>query len=95
LPYDTFIRQVFGYLETSYVNQKADKFFSLSDDEDQFVLVDAEVGYRLPKRYGIVRFVVRNLFDEEFRFRGIRTSQEDVPPFVPGRNLFAHVTFAF
>jgi tetratricopeptide (TPR) repeat protein len=87
----------FGRLETTYVNQKADEFFSKNADEEQFVLVDAEIGYRLPKRYGIVKFAVRNLFDKEFRFQdlGVRTSQEDVPQFIPGRTFFAHFTLAF
>jgi outer membrane receptor protein involved in Fe transport len=38
-------------------------------DDDSFVLVDVGLGYRLPKRLGIVSLGVRNLLDEEFRFQ--------------------------
>ena len=39
------------------------------DGRDSFWVVDATVSYRLPKRWGILSVVARNLFDEEFRFQ--------------------------
>jgi hypothetical protein len=41
----------------------------LGDDRDAFVVVDAALGYRLPKRFGIMSLGVRNLVDEEFQFQ--------------------------
>jgi tetratricopeptide (TPR) repeat protein len=83
----------FSGLETTYVNQDVE----LTDEtiDDQFVLVDAEIGYRLPKRYGIVRLQVRNLFDESFSFQGRNFPQDENPPFLPERTVSVQFTLAF
>jgi tetratricopeptide (TPR) repeat protein len=81
-------------LEAVYVNQSFRN--TLNDD---FVLVNLGVGYRLPKRYGIVRFIVRNLFDQDFNFKGIddqRTPQlAQTQPFSPERSFMAQITLVF
>ncbi|MCI0563754.1 MAG: TonB-dependent receptor, partial [Nitrososphaera sp.] len=42
----------------------------LADDaSDRFWQTDISIGYRLPKRYGILRFGVLNLFSEDIRFQ--------------------------
>jgi tetratricopeptide (TPR) repeat protein len=43
--------------------------FSLAPDRDSFWFVDASIGYRLPKRYGLISIVAKNLFDKDFRFQ--------------------------
>jgi tetratricopeptide (TPR) repeat protein len=43
--------------------------FSLAADRDSFWFVDASIGYRLPKRYGLISIVAKNLFDKDFRFQ--------------------------
>jgi outer membrane receptor protein involved in Fe transport len=56
----------------------------LSEKSDQFFLVDVGLGYRLPKRYGIFRLGIANLFDRKFDYLGlypIRTSDIKTPPF--------------
>jgi len=62
------------------------------DKNDQFWLVDASVGYRLPKRYGFISVGVSNLFDENFKF-------VDTDPFnpriYPERFFFSRLTLAF
>jgi hypothetical protein len=64
-------------------------------------LVDAAVGYRLPKRYGIFTLGVKNLFNESFNFQGLefRSVREDLeeerPPFLPERSISAQFTLAF
>jgi tetratricopeptide (TPR) repeat protein len=60
--------------------------------DDRFWLVDAAINYRLPKRYGILRVGVRNLFDEEFEFAD---TDRDNPHIQPDRFYFATVTLAF
>jgi hypothetical protein len=62
-----------------------------------FFLLDAAIGYRIPKRYGILSLEARNILDEgfqfqddEFRTRGARRSA-----FVPERALLARATFFF
>jgi tetratricopeptide (TPR) repeat protein len=37
--------------------------------KDTFWVVDAEAGYRLPRRYGRVALVMKNLFDTTFKFQ--------------------------
>jgi len=90
-----------GKLSATYIDQKGD--FSTSgpgfigdvpteEKSDDFWLVDASVGYRLPKRRGIVSIGVANLFDEQFNF-------VDTDPFnprvYPERLVFGRVTLAF
>ena len=62
------------------------------EKSDDFWLVDASIGYRLPKRRGIVSIGVANLFDEQFNF-------VDTDPFnprvYPERLVFGRFTLAF
>jgi len=64
---------------------------------DRFGLVDAAVGYRLPKRYGIFSLGVKNVFNENFNFQGpgFRSRDEEGPPFLPERSISAQFTLAF
>ena len=90
-----------GRLRTTYINQEGD--FSTTgpgfladvpteDKNDNFWLVDASIGYRLPKRYGIVSLGVSNLFDKDFNF-------VDTDPFnpriYPERFYFGRITLSF
>ncbi len=36
---------------------------------DNFWISDLSVGYRLPRRYGLIDVTVRNLFDEDFQYQ--------------------------
>ena len=90
-----------GRVRTTYYNQEGD--FSTAgpgfvtnapteNKSDNFWLVDASVGYRLPKRRGIVSVGVANLFDESFNY-------VDTDPFnpriYPERLVFSRFTLAF
>ena len=90
-----------GKVVATFVDQEGD--FSTSGpgfigdaptekESDNFWLVDASVGYRLPKRRGIVSLGVANLFDEQFNF-------VDTDPFnprvYPERLVFGRFTVAF
>ncbi len=85
-----------GRLGSTYVTQESDD--SGDKRDDAFVLVDAGIGYRLPRRYGIIRLDVKNLFDQGFSFQGniLRTAhQEENPLFLPTRTILAQITLAF
>jgi hypothetical protein len=57
-------------LGTTYVRQEIAGLSEVpGDDRDAFVVVDAALGYRLPKCFGIMSLGVRNLVDEEFQFQ--------------------------
>ena len=43
--------------------------FSLTPNQDTFFVVDTSIGYRLPKRYGLISVEAKNLFDKDFRFQ--------------------------
>jgi len=99
---------LFGSLCTTYVKQRADLLgeeqvgnefvFVENPTTDEFVLLDAIVGYRLPKRFGIFSIEVRNLLDQDFNFQGIglRTNrEEESPPFLPERTILAQIILAF
>ena len=63
-------------------------------------VVNAGLGYRLPKRLGLVAFEVRNLFDREFNFQD-NSFQTGVgqrganPLYIPERTFFGRVTLNF
>ena len=61
------------------------------------VLVDLAVGYRLPKRRGILALQVDNLLDRQLSFQdeSFRTSRELNPRFVPSRTFLATLTLNF
>ena len=60
----------FARLGTTYVRQEIAGLSEVpGDGRDDFVVVDAALGYRLPKRLGIMSLGVRDLLDEEFRFQ--------------------------
>jgi hypothetical protein len=103
----------FAGLGATYVDQLVDTFPSRSlnaKGRDDFVTLDTAIGYRLPKRLGIVSVGVSNLLDEEFHFQddNFRTVTP-VPPdqfdpgpdlggvsgFVPDRTIFVGVTLSF
>jgi hypothetical protein len=73
-----------------------------SEASDRFWLTDLSLGYRLPKRFGLVTFGIKNLFDEGIQFQELSPNVigdiegELVPPlFVPERVLFGQLTLAF
>jgi outer membrane receptor protein involved in Fe transport len=69
----------------------------LARDSDNFFLLDAAIGYRLPKRRGILSLEARNLLDEEFFFQdqNIQTTDPVNPRFIPDRIVFGRVTLSF
>jgi len=82
-------------LWANYVDQKRD-FDEYTPEEavesDQFWQVDAALSYRLPKRYGIVSLVAKNLFNEEFNY--IDTDPAN-PKFLPEQRVFLTLTLQF
>ena len=59
-------------LKATYANQAGefgDFFGDIVPGEDAFWVVDLSIGYRLPKRFGLITLVGKNVFDEKFRFQ--------------------------
>ena len=93
----------FAGLGVTYVNQDIrhldqQSLAVLPTQSEDFVLVDAGLGYRLPKRWGIVALEARNLFDQQFQFQdyGFQILVDGVNPrFIPERTIFARFVLNF
>jgi hypothetical protein len=90
----------FASLGITYVNQRVDIQADIErTDGDEFILADIGVGYRFPRRLGILRLEVKNLFNEDFDFQGPnqRTPrvEEETALFLPERAVYAQITLAF
>jgi hypothetical protein len=82
-------------LRATYIDQKGDFVDPMGEivpGDDQFWVFDASVGYRLPKRYGLITIEVKNLFDEEFEFQDMEFRN---PVISPERLILARLTLSF
>ncbi|MGH8532920.1 MAG: TonB-dependent receptor domain-containing protein, partial [Gammaproteobacteria bacterium] len=102
---------LFARLVASYVNQDVEIDFdraassglattSINSDtgSSDFWVVDASIGYRLPRRWGIVSFGARNLFDNEFRYLETSTLDTTEPftaLFQPDQIVYTQFTLSF
>jgi hypothetical protein len=83
-------------LQTTYYHQRGtlfpqggDGFFTGTSD---FWLLDAALSYRLPDRYGIITFGIRNMADKKFKYQ----ETDFKNPFIqPSRMIFVQITLAF
>jgi len=82
-------------LRPTYVFQDGD--FLFRDDKvrpgsTDFFVLDAAVGYRLPRRWGLLQLEAVNLFDESFRFQDTDPMN---PRITPGRCVLMRWTVSF
>jgi tetratricopeptide (TPR) repeat protein len=76
-----------AWLRPAYLFQEGE-FFDLNgrgrnptrSGEDNFFVLDASIGYRLPNRWGIITLEARNLFDESFRFQDTDPANPTISP---------------
>jgi hypothetical protein len=87
---------LFGQLKTTYVDHEADNYDSVSGTSipgsSTFWVWDAAIGYRLPKRYGIITVEAKNLFNQSFRF--VDTDRY-MPRIYPDRFILGRITLSF
>jgi outer membrane receptor protein involved in Fe transport len=92
---------VFAKLTTTYVSQKVALVTDfnnppLKNDREQFWTVDTILGYRLPKKLGLISFEVRNLFNNHHSFQSaFDASGPQLTPFVPEREFFAKLSLSY
>lgn len=91
----------FAGLGVTYVDQKVRRSSAalLPDGKDDFVIVDASVGWRLPNRRGKISLEVNNLFDQEFNyqddsFREFR-DEPSIGPYIPEMTLLLRASLSF
>ena len=90
----------FAGFGVTYVNQDVkrtpDNLEGLADGNDDFFYLDASVGYRLPKRFGIISAGVTNLLDQKFHYQDDNYREfQDQPssgPYFPERLFFGRIT---
>ena len=62
-------------------------------------MVDAAIGFRLPKRWGIVSLQVLNLFDKGFNYQDDSfrefSNEPTVGPYFPDRSVLGRITINF
>ena len=88
-------KEFLAKFSATYVDQSVSTSNAIGND--QFWVLDASVGYRLPKRWGIAQVGIKNLLDENFRFYDINfnTGEPLIPLFQPERIIFAKFTLSF
>lgn len=89
----------FGKFSPIFIYQSVERSAgsSMEDGNESFILVNATIGFRLPKRRGIVSLEAQNLFDKKFRFQddNFRKPEPTSPEFIPDRVIIGRVTFTF
>ena len=92
----------FAGMTVSYVDQSGNydnpATQTLDPVSSQFWLVDGSVGYRLPRRRGIISVGVHNLTDRQFRMNEVDPQfhdQNQLAPLQPRRFVFAKLTLSF
>ena len=94
------IAGIFSELGATFVRQEVgQRGNTLNPSTEEFYLVDAAIGYRLPKRRGIISLEGRNLLDEEFLFQDLQLRTSDpftvTRDFIPDRAILARITLNF
>jgi hypothetical protein len=91
----------FAGLGATYVDQSVQRSVNATQasGDDNFVVVDASIGYRFPKRLGILSLAVMNLFDTEFQYQDDSYREfRDEPstgPYFPQRTVMVRFTLSF
>jgi tetratricopeptide (TPR) repeat protein len=85
----------FGRVRVTFVDQEGrfqDPRQIVVSGADRFCMLDASIGYRLPRQRGIFSIDGRNALDTAFRFQD---SSPEEPTIVPARQVTARLTLAF
>ncbi|NOS88804.1 MAG: TonB-dependent receptor [Methylococcaceae bacterium] len=84
---NTLTHQSGLFQESSVYNSQS---FGVSD----FYLLDLNLSYRLPKRYGMISVGVNNVLDTRFNYQNTTINANEVL-FAPSRLIFSKITLAF
>jgi hypothetical protein len=87
------------YVDQEVVRTPDARALGFLDGRENFVVVDASVGWRFPKRMGIASLTVNNLLNEKFRFqddsfREFR-NEPSTGPYIPDRRLVGRASLYF
>jgi hypothetical protein len=90
----------FAKLRASYLKQKVK--LDTGSDSDRGTFLDMSLGYRLPRRLGILEVQLQNLLDQNYRYEGLqsrrpqeRTGLPSSLPFPPDFTVLFRFSLAF
>ena len=88
---------LFVNTRTTFYQQKVKFGAPVVSKDESFALMDVLVGYRLPKRYGIITLNVLNAFDKEFEFFNAGFQEESFTRnrFIPERTIIGEIILSF
>jgi len=92
-------KQIFTGITATYVDQQVAQPSQITplvllDNADDFWILNFELGYRLPHRYGVLSFLINNVVDKKFSFQDVnfRTGLENIPRFSQNRTYLLKLT---
>ena len=90
---------LFAKISGTYINQRVS---SVRDDvgldyqSEDFWIFDTSIGFRLPKRIGVISLEVNNLFNREFNYQStFDASGPQLSPFIPERQVSLKLTLSY
>ncbi len=91
---------IFSEIGATFVSQEVGRIGATRNRRrEDFFRVDAVVGYRLPKRWGIISLEARNLLNEHFLFQDLELRSADpftvTREFIPDRTILARITLNY
>lgn len=90
---------LFARVGANFVSQQVEERLSPFFDQtrENFVTVDASLGFRLPNRRGSISLEVRNILDEEFLYQDLDsvTNSTTRPRFIPARTVLGRLSLTF
>ena len=90
---------LFGKFKATHVSQRGlfgqISTLSLEEDHEDFWVLDASIGYRLPKRLGIMSVGANNLLDRNFKYQEDPLAFAAMPTFQPARFIYGKLTLLF
>ena len=85
---NTFVHQT-GSFRYSYNEDPPN-----NDDSSNFLIMDLNLSYRIPKRYGIINFGINNVLNNNFKYQNTNNDSNDIL-FTPSRLIYSKFTLAF
>ena len=86
---------IFAFFRTSFIHETGsflDSTFTLFKGRENFAVVDAGLGWRIPGRSVVGTLQVKNLLNSGFRFQD---SDSTNPTIIPHRLIMGRITFSF
>jgi len=91
-PFGLIFRSTFTYVNQAGEFDPFPLSFVTEEGRDSFWIVSSALGYRFPKRFGLISVEARNLFDKEFQFQNMDRAG---PRIAPERLILVKMTLSF